>query len=167
MLKMKILICAVLLIAAEPLASKIELEAFQGNVTLSGTAKTCFNTTAVPVAGVSVSFFKVSSARPIVAHLDSMNTFSGFGHGDDETASGQFDAMETAMQSMIVSTPAILRRTSAADGTFAITISAVDSVVAVGYANMEDEPFVYDYKIMPGIADRSFILDMSRGQCGF
>ena len=58
-------------------------------------------------------------------------------------------------------------RTSAPDGTFSIFISAVDTVLVVGYANMEDEPYVYDYKIMPAVTDMSFILDMSRGQCGF
>jgi hypothetical protein len=161
------LICACLLVIAEPLASKVELEAFQGNVTLSGTAKTCFNTTVVPVGSVSVSFFKLSNVRPLAAHLDSMNTFSGWGHGDDATANRQFDALESVMQNMIVNTPAILRRTSAPDGTFSIFISAVDSVLVVGYENMEDEPYVYDYKIMPAVTDMSFILDMSRGQCGF
>lgn len=54
-----------------------------------------------------------------------------------------------------------------ADGTFSITISPIDSVLVVGYANVEDEPYVWDYKIMPGVVSRSFILDMSRGQCGF
>ena len=161
------LICACLLVIAEPLASNVELEAFQGNVTLSGTAKTCFNTTPVPVGGVSVSFFKLSNVRPLEAHLDSMNRFSGFGHGDDATATSQFDTLESVMQNMIVNTSAILRRTSAPDGTFSIFISAVDTVLVVGYANMEDEPYVYDYKIMPAVTDMSFILDMSRGQCGF
>jgi hypothetical protein len=137
------------------------------NVTLSGTAKTCFNTTVHPVSGINVSAFKVSDVRPLVAHLDSMDHFSGFGHGNDEAATTQFDTMEAAMQAMIVNTHALLRKTSAFDGTFAISIAPIDSVLVVGFADMEDEPYVYDYKIMSGMANTAFILDMSRGQCGF
>lgn len=138
-----------------------------GDVILSGTAKTCLNTSPAPVGGVSVSFHRVSSARPLVAHLDSMDKFTGFQQGDDTTASAKFDGMYTAMQNMVFTTPAILRRTSAGDGTFSVTISPVDSVLVVGFATVWDEPYIYDYKVMSGMASKSFILDMSRGQCGF
>lgn len=136
-------------------------------VAINGNAQTCFMRKTVPVGNVSISAFKVSKARPLVAHLDSMDKFAGFGIGDDTTASAQFDIMQTAMQNMIVSTRALERTTSALDGTFAITISPVDSVLVAGFANMEDEPYVYAYKIIRGLADTSFILDMSRGDCGF
>jgi hypothetical protein len=32
---------------------------------------------------------------------------------------------------------------------------------------VEDEPYVYDFKTMPATTSTSFILDMSRGGCGF
>lgn len=96
-----------------------------------------------------------------------MNNFSGFGHGNDETASAQFDTMQVALRTLNWTTPRLGSRTSAPDGTFSLTISPIDSLLVVGYADMEDEPYVYDYKIMPGVASTSFILDMSRGQCGF
>lgn len=135
--------------------------------TFNGTAQTCFMRKTVPVGSVSIAAFKVSNARPLVAHLDSMDKFAGFGIGDDTTASAHFDIMQTVMQNMIVSTRALERTTSALDGTFAVTFSPVDSVLVAGFANMEDEPYVYAYKIMRGLADTSFILDMSRGDCGF
>lgn len=163
-----ILIYAGLLVIADPLASRVAIRAFQTDVTLSGTAKTCFNTSAVPVGSVSVGFYRVSNARPLIAHLDSMDRFPGFGpKGVNAAATAQFDAMETRMQNMAWTTPAIYHRTSASDGTFSITISPVDSVLVLGFENMEDEPYVYAYKLMPGVASASFVLDMSRGQCGF
>jgi hypothetical protein len=163
----RLLICAGLLGIADPLASKVTLEA-QEIVTLFGTAKTCFNTETVPVRGVSVGFFQVSKARRLVAHLDSMARFPGFGPtGGDAAATAKFDALETEMQNMWRHTAAIGRRTSAVDGTFSITTSAVDSVLVLGWANVEDEPYVYDFKIMPARVSTSFILDMSRGGCGF
>lgn len=159
----RLLMCAGLLGIAEPVVL-----AAQGNVTLSGTAKNCFNTATVPVSGVSVGFFQVSKARRLVVHLDSMARFPGFGpDGGDATATAKFDVLETEMQSMWRRTRALARKTSAADGTFSITISPVDSVLVLGWANVEDEPYVYDFKTVPATASTSFILDMSRGGCGF
>lgn len=163
-----ILICACLLAVVDPVVSKALRGASGGDVTFSGAAKTCFNSAIVPVANVSVGFYRLSNARPLMAHLDSMANFPGFGpDGADSVAANQFDALESTMQQMAITTPAILRRTSAPDGTFSITISPVDSILVLGYVNVEDEPYVYDFKIMPGTVSRSFVLDMSRGQCGF
>ena len=163
----RLLICAGLLGIGDPLASSVGLQA-QGQVTLSGTAKTCFNTEIVPERGVSVGFFQVSKSRRLVAHLDSMARFPGFGPtGGDAAATAKFDALETGMQKLWRRTPALGRKTSAADGTFSLTVSPVDSVLVLGWANVEDEPYVYDFKTVPATASTSFILDMSRGGCGF
>jgi hypothetical protein len=75
--------------------------------------------------------------------------------------------MESQMRTLINGTAALARKTSAEDGTFSIFISSVDSLLVVGYQSKEDEPYVYAYKIMPGLSDTSFILDMSGGDCGF
>lgn len=159
----KLLVCAGLLGIVEP----VTLEA-QVSVTLSGTAKTCFNTQTVPVSGVSVGFFQVSKARRLVAHLDSMARFPGFGPtGGDAAATAKFDALETEMQNLWRRTPALGRKTSAADGTLSLIVSPVDSVLVLGWANMEDEPYVYAFKFVPAMVSTSFILDMSRGGCGF
>jgi hypothetical protein len=163
----RLLICIGFLAVAAPLASNATLEA-QASVTLSGTAKTCFNTETVPVSGVSVGYFQVSNARRLIAHLDSMAKFPGFGpDGNDAVATAKFDALETGMQNLWRHTPALGRKTSAADGTFSLIVSPVDSVLVLGWANMEDEPYVYDFKIMPARVSSSFILDTSRGGCGF
>jgi hypothetical protein len=156
-----------LICAGNAMTSRAALAPVQRDVTLSGTAETCFNTTVVPVSGVSVGFYNVVNARPLIAHLDSMTKFPGFGpDGLDTLATNQFDALETTMQRMALRTRSIFRRTSGHDGTFSVTISPVDSVLVLGFENMEDEPYVYAYKIMSGTRSSAFILDMSRGQCG-
>jgi hypothetical protein len=164
MLKILIVYSA-LVSAAATFASDAKSRPFMADITLSGTAKTCLNTSISPVQGVNVAFFRVSNARPLLAHLDSMDKFMQGRQESDHTVFAQFDAMETVMQNMTLTTPAILRRTSATDGTFAITISPVDSILVTGWANAEDEAYIYDYKVFPGNVSRSFILDMSRGQC--
>ena len=162
-MRIGLLVCVGLMGIVDPLA----LEG-QGRVTLSGTAKTCFNTNTVPVSGVKVGLFQVTEARRLVAHLDSMARFPGFGPtAGDAAATAKFDALETEMQRLWRRTRAIGRKTSAADGTFSLTISAADSVLVLGWANVEDEPYVYDFKIMPATVSTSFVLDMSRGGCGF
>jgi hypothetical protein len=163
----RILICIGLLVLVEASANRVAFGALQTNATFSGTAQTCFMGRPVPVGKVSISAFKVSNARPLVAHLDSMDRFAGFGIGDDTTASAQFDAMQAQLYTLINGTAALARKSSADDGTFSIFISSVDSLLVVGYERKEDEPYVYSYKIMPGLSDTSFILDMSRGECGF
>ena len=160
-------LAALMVCAAGPLVNKSSVAAVKTDVTLSGAAKTCFNTSIVPVGGVSVGFYDVKHARPLVAHLDSMANFRGFGpDGLDTVATHEFDVLESTMQRMAATTKAIARRTSAGDGSFSATISPVDSVLVLGYENMEDEPYVYAFKTMSGVRSSTFILDMSRGQCG-
>jgi hypothetical protein len=71
---------------------------------------------------------------------------------------------------MVAGTKALARATSAVNGTFALTFSPVDSVLVVRYQPQEDQDFYYSSKVMTGQtgqASRSFVLDMSRGGCGF
>jgi hypothetical protein len=77
------------------------------------------------------------------------------------------DSMYVKLQSMFAGTKALARATSAVNGAFALTFSAVDSVLVVGYQPQEDQDFYYSSKVMTGQASRSFVLDMSRGGCGF
>jgi hypothetical protein len=162
-----LIMCSVLLGAGGSFAGNFASPSFPSDVTFSGTAKTCFNTDVTPVQRVNVSFFRVSNAGPLLAHLDSMDKVTQGRQENDTSVFAQLDSMETVMQNMIRNTPAILRRTSGADGTFSITISPVDSILVTGYVNVDDEPYVYGYSVFAGDVSRSFILDMSRGQCGF
>src|SRR5436190_6777779 len=82
-------------------AADVASGALLADITLSGTAKTCLNTSIAPVQGVNVSFFRVSNARPLLAHLDSMDKFTQGRQENDTTMFAQFDAMETVMHNMI------------------------------------------------------------------
>jgi hypothetical protein len=139
-------------------------------VTFSGTAQDCSHVGDTLLAGnINLSAFQVSKARAIKTHLDSMVTaqVSLAGAANDHAAFVHLDSMYVKLQSMVAGTKALARATSAANGTFSLAFSAVDSVIVVGYQLQEDQDFYYSSKVMTGQASRSFVLDMSRGGCGF
>ena len=137
------------------------------SVTFTGTAQDCSRIGDVLLAGhVNVSAFQVSKARPIKAHLDSMAQVN-LNAANEHAAFVHLDSMYMKLQSMVAGTKALARATSAVNGTFALTFSSVDSVLVVGYQPQEDQDFYYSSKVMTGQASRSFVLDMSRGGCGF
>ena len=137
------------------------------SVTYTGTAQDCSRIGGVLLAGhVHVSAFQVVKARLIKAHLDSMAQVN-LNAADEHAAFVHLDSMYVKLQSMVAGTKALARATSAVDGTFALTFSPVDSLLVVGYQPQEDQDFYYSSKVMTGQASRSFVLDMSRGACGF
>jgi len=152
-LKASVILAAVLVLCAWTTAT----------VVLSGTVQDCFNGNTVPVGHVNVAAFQVSKARKLMTQLDTMNKFV-FAPGDYQ-AFTRFDTLYTKMVSLVNSTNALARGTSAVNGTFNFTVTAVDSVVVVGYGHTEDEPFYWAYKTMRGLSSISFGLDMSRGSC--
>lgn len=132
-------------------------------VVLSGTAQDCFAGSTVPVGGVTVSAFQVSKARKLVTQLKAMDQAT-FPAGD-YTVMSKFETQYSQMIALVNSTNALARGTSAANGAFSLSVTAVDSVLVVGYEAMEDEPYYYSYKTIAGRSNISFALDMSRGTC--
>ena len=134
------------------------------NITITGATKDCFMRNVITVGGVNVSAFQVSAARPIIAQLDSMANFTGFAT-HDTLAFNKYDAMEGRLQSLILKTHALSRKTSAPDGSFTMTFAPVDSVLVIGFADREDEMYYFGYKYLSGRANTSMVLDMSGGAC--
>jgi hypothetical protein len=132
-------------------------------VVLSGTVQDCFNGNTVPVGHVNVSAFQVSKARKLMTQLKTMDQET-FAQGDYQAMS-RFDTAYTKMVSLVNSTNALARGASAVNGTVSFTVTAVDSVLVVGYADTEEDPFYYSYKTMRGLSNVAFALDMSRGSC--
>ena len=132
-------------------------------VVLSGTIQDCFNGNTVPVGHVNVSAFQVSKARKLMTQLKTMDQQT-FPEGDYQ-AMARFDTLYTKMVSLVNSTNALARGSSALNGTFNFTVTAVDSVVVVPYADTEEDPFYWSYKTMRGLSSVAFALDMSRGSC--
>jgi hypothetical protein len=91
-----------------------------------------------------------------------MANFTGFAT-HDSLAFKKYDAMEVRLQSLIVKTRALSRKTSAPDGSFTMTFGPVDSVLVTGFADREDEMYYFSYEYLSGRANTSFVLDMSRG----
>lgn len=137
------------------------------SVIFTGTAQDCFAGSVDLAGGIKVSAFRLSRARPIKAHLDSMSQITFAGLGDDSASFARLDAMYTTLQSMVIDTRALARQTSALNGSFSLTFSATDSVLVVGYEPQDDRDFYYSSKVMTGQSNTTFILDMSRGACGF
>jgi hypothetical protein len=134
------------------------------NITITGATKDCFMANMVAVGGVNVAAFQVSAARQIIAQLDTMANFTGFAT-HDTLAFNKYDAMESRLQTLIVQSDALSRKTSASDGSFTMTFAPVDSVLVIGFADREDEMYYFAYKYLSGRASTSFVLDMSRGAC--
>jgi hypothetical protein len=166
MLKSILLSCGALALAFA--LTRDAVHAAPPGVTFRGTAQDCSRVgDTLRARHIKVSAFQVSRARPIKAHLDSMSQVNLAGADDEHAAFVHLDSMYVKLQSMVAGTKALARATSAVDGTFALTFSAVDSVLVVGYQPQEDQDFYYSSKVMTGRANRSFVLDMSRGGCGF
>jgi hypothetical protein len=167
MLKLSLLVC----VACALLVSLIHSAAVASaptKVTFNGTAQDCQTVgQTLRAAYVNVSAFQLSKARPIKAHLDSMQQVLFPDSGDDGPAFRHLDSMYVSLQTMVASTRALARDTSAVNGTFTLTFAPTDMVLIVGYQPQEDQDFYYSSALLTGHASKSFILDMSRGGCGF
>lgn len=119
----------------------------------------------VAVGGVNLAAFQVSAARPIVAQLDTMAKFTGFATNSYGAAAQKYDSLYSQLQNLIVSTKALSRTISAADGSFKMSFAPVDSVVLIGFADREDEQWYFSYKYLSGLASTSLVLDMLPGTC--
>jgi hypothetical protein len=132
-------------------------------VLLSGRARDCFEGKPQSVSAVIVTAFDLKYARRLSGQLRRMDK-STFADGDS-LAMSRFDVQYSTLVGLLLRTRNLGRAKSAADGRFSFRVPPSDSVLVVGYEEMEDEPYYYAYAIVPGRANRSFILDMSRGRC--
>ena len=135
-----------------------------GKVVLNGTTQSCFGgrpPIPVNVGGINRSAFNTTKVPTLLTLLRSMDTASS----SDSAGMAQFDAKYVQMVSLTNSSTALARVTSGSDGAFTVSISPVDSVLIVGFADNEGQPFYYSYGIVGGRSSHSIVLDMSRGDC--
>jgi hypothetical protein len=133
-------------------------------IALSGTTQSCVGGRPVIVVGVGmvgVSAFNKTKVPTLVTLLRTMDTTSA----SSEAAMTTFVAKYRQMISLTNTSAAIARVTSDSSGKFSVNTSPVDSVLIVAYADNEDQPVYYSYKMVGGRASSSFVLDMSRGAC--
>lgn len=151
-------------IATVSLLAGVAQAAGFANVKITGASKDCFMGSMVAVGGVNIAAFQVSAAPAIVAKLDTMANFTGFAT-NDPLRFQKYDSMERQLQNLIVTTRALARATSAADGSFTLSFAPVDSVLVIGFADREDDLYFFGYKYLSGLATTSMLLDMSDGTC--
>lgn len=133
-------------------------------IVLSGTTQSCVGGRPVIVLGVgkvSVSAFNKTKVPTLVTLLRTMDTTAA----SSGSAMTNFVTKYRQMISLTKSSTAIARVTSDSSGKFSVSTSPVDSVLIVAYADNEDQPVYYNYRMVGGRASSSFLLDMSRGGC--
>ena len=115
----------------------------------------------IGVGRVSVTAFDETKVPTLVTLLRTMDTIPA------STGAGMTNLVTKYRQmvSLTKTSTAIARATSDSSGEFSVTTSPVDSVLMVAYADSEDQPVYYSYKMIGGRARSSFVLDMSRGAC--
>src|SRR5437762_4798196 len=118
-------------------------------IILSGTTQGCVGSTPVIVVGVgkvSVSAFNKTKVTSLVALLRTMDTTKA------STGPGMinFVTQYRQMVSLTKTSTAIARATSDSSGKFSLSTSPVDSVLMVAYADNEDQPVYYSYKMIGG-----------------
>jgi hypothetical protein len=145
------------------LAAVLVFSAATPTAKLTGKATDCFRRSTVNVSGVIVGAFSVNKNRTMVELLHSMDTAT-FSDAD-LTAMDRFGSQYTQLISLFNTSTALARSVSSGGGSFTLTIAPTDTVVVVGYEEMEDETYYYAYNTMAGRMNSSFILDMSRGSC--
>ena len=148
MLKLSSIVAAIIVLCAATLPS----------VVLTGAAKDCQGRTYVQVPGVTVAAFSPTKNRKMVDLLKSMDT-AVFVDGDT-AAMTRFGSQYSQLVGLVTASTALARATSSSTGDFSLTIAALDSALVVGYADVEDEPYYYTYRMVGGRANSVFALDM-------
>ena len=135
------------------------------NVVLTGSAKDCLGRQYVQVPGVTVGAFHPTKNQKMVDLLKAMDTAV---YVDGDTAyMTRFEAKYAQLVNLAMTSTALARATSDSAGNFALSVTAVDSALVVGYRDSEDMPNYYSYRIVGARANSTFYLDMSRGECHY
>jgi hypothetical protein len=146
------------------LAAFVFVGAAAAPIVLNGTTQSCMGGRPVIVVGVgkvNVSAFNKTKVPTLVTLLRTMDTTSA----SNGTAMTNFVTKYRQMIALTNTSAAIARVTSDSSGKFSVSTSPVDSVLIVAYADNEDQPVDYSYKMVGGRASSSFVLDISRGAC--
>lgn len=133
-------------------------------VVLSGTTQGCTGGKPVITVGVgkvSVGAFNKTKVASLVTLLRTMDTTTA----STSTGMTTFVGKYRQMISLTNTSTAIARVTSDSSGKFSVSTSPVDSVLFVAYADNEDQPVYYSYRMVGGRSNSSFVMDMSRGIC--
>jgi hypothetical protein len=136
----------------------------KSDVVLTGTVSDCFMQERITASGVKVAAFQLSTARGLFGMLQTLDTLTI--SDSDNTSFGTYSTNFDQMLATDTTSTALARASSSTTGAVTLTIPQVDSVLLVGYAFVEHDPFYYGYILTPGDAAGSFTIDMAHGHCG-
>jgi hypothetical protein len=133
---------------------------------IGGTVQDCFGGVMIPIGRVEILVFDVAKSRPVLHQLARMETLLGEGDSAHYTERlTRFFLEYDSLLPLVERTRPLARTLSDSLGTFRIAFAPVDSVLLFAYAELEDEPTFYQYKIMRARPDTSLLIDMSKGGC--
>ena len=120
----------------------------------------------IPSRRVDVLVFDVAKSRPMLHQLAKMQTLLSGGDSAhyNERLTRFFHEYDSLLP-LVERTHPLARTLTDSAGGFRLTFAPVDSVLLFAYAELEDQPTFYDYKIMRARPDTSLVIDMSKGEC--
>lgn len=134
---------------------------------ISGTAKDCF----VPgqeqaVRALGVSAFDPASNKNLVAVLRSLDTLvKSFGL-DDEAGVSRWNSDYAKLKTLWTTAAPLAHDSTSQSGRYSLTVPLMDSVLVLGFTEVEDEIYYYQYRMVGARSNVSLLLDMSKGGCG-
>jgi hypothetical protein len=132
-------------------------------VVITGTATDCEGGAVINIHSMEVRALDPSTHKELVRLLRSMDTLTWV--GDGVATQARFEPMYSRMIDLYRGSSPLARDSTAAAGTFSLTVPPSDSVLV--FADEEsEEDIVYAYRMVNARTNVNFELDMSRGACG-
>jgi hypothetical protein len=132
-------------------------------IVLSGVTRGCFLGKQTTIDSLNLAAFGVADARPLLAQLQKMDTLSI--SDSDPAAMDRFLSEYEQMKVMDTTTTSLARTISDWNGAFTMNVAPTDSVLLVGYEDMEDRPIFYSYQMVSGLSNLSFTFSIPAGGC--
>ncbi len=136
------------------------------NFVMSGAVQDCWEGRTITIRDVKVLVFDVAKSRPVLNQLAKMEALTSGGdsaHYNERLT--RFFLEYDHLLPLVERTRPLTRTLSDSVGTFRLAFTPVDSILLFAYAELEDQPTFYEYKIMRARPDTTLAIDMSNGEC--
>jgi hypothetical protein len=142
------------------------------SVVISGKALDCFPPEdgqpmrPTPIEALPVKAFDPASNGNLVASLRSLDTLVRSFASDDSAGVSHWNSEYVLLERLFTTATALAIDSTSSTGSYSLTVPSMDSVLVLGFTEVEDEPSYYQYKMLGARSNVSFLLDMSKGGCG-
>ena len=136
------------------------------NFVIRGSVQDCWGGAPITIRNVKVLVFDVAKSRPVLQQLAKMERLLSEADSAHYTERlTRFFLEYDSLLPLVERTRPLVRTLTDSVGTFRVAFTPVDSALLFSYAELEDEPTYYQYKIMSARPDTSLVIDMSKGGC--